>query len=174
MPHYFAIYDWSLYTLPSSLPTSDIEYDTHANDPASATYVPAENTWIGPSATFTYNGGAPTLIAINDDDGIFEDLYVETGTNQTLAQNVTINGTPFLAGSIIENEFSLVDSSGQEIWVVRIDGINVGFAYSIGEEPSPSDTFTAVTGRDGDPIDSGDGITANEPYALIACFTPGV
>lgn len=150
---------------------SDIEGDTHSNDPASPDYSPSAPTWIG--ETFTYNGGSSTVLEINDDDSDFEDAYVETGGAQTLAQDVTINGTTYLAGSVVENEFSMLDGAGNEIWVVRIDGVNVGFSYPAGNDPSPGEDFVPTVGRDGDPADSGDGVSSSESYATMICFAPG-
>jgi hypothetical protein len=151
---------------------SDIEGNTHANDPAAASYNPGAPSWIG--ETFTFNGGSSTKIEINDDDGNFEDAYVETGGPQTLAQDVTINGTTYPAGSIVENEFSMLDASGNEVYVARIDGVNIGFGYPVGQEPVIGEPFTATTGRDGDPADSGDGVSSSsEPYANIVCYAEG-
>lgn len=166
-----AIYGWSSFSLPSSIPMSDIEGDTHSNDPASVDYNASAPSWIG--ETFTFNGGASTLLSIDDDDGNFEDGYVETGGIQTLTQDVTINGTTYAAGSVVENEFSLIDGSGTEIWVVRIDGVNVGFSYPTGQEPAPGDAFVPSVGRDGDAYDSGDNQGSIEAYNAMACFTPG-
>ncbi len=171
MPYFIAIYDWSLYTLPSAIPMSDIEGDTHSNHPDAPDYSSGAPSWIG--ETFTFNGGAATLLEIDDDDGDFEDAYVETGGAQTLAQDVVINGTLYLAGSVVENEFSMLDASGNEIWVVRIDGVNVGFTYPYGEHPTVGQTFTGTVGRDGDPADSSDGQGTIEPYSGVICFTPG-
>ena len=171
MAYFIGIYDWSLYTLPSAIPITDIEGDTNSNDPAAPGYNSAAPTWIG--ETFTYDGGSSTLLEINDDDNDFQDAYVETGGPQTLAQDVTINGTTYLAGSVVENEFSMLDASGNEIWVVRIDGVNVGFSYPSGQNPTPGQTFTGTVGRDGDPADSADGVGTSEPYSGIICFTPG-
>jgi hypothetical protein len=172
MAYYIAIFDWSLYTLPSAIPMTDIEGDTHSNDPASPDYSASAPTWIG--ETFTFNGGSSTQVKITDDDGQFQDGYVETGGAQTLTQDVTINGTTYLAGSVIENEFSMLDASGNEVFVVRIDGVNVGFGYPVGQEPTNGSTFTATEGRDGDPLDSGDGTSSSsEPYANIVCYAPG-
>lgn len=157
MPFFVAIYDFSHFTMPSGLSASDIEDDTTPND------------WL--NETITYNGGASTLLAINDDDGNFEDAYVETGGAQTLASDVVINGVPFTAGSVVENEFSLLDSDGNEVWIVRIAGVNVGFSYPSGNAPPTN--FVGVTGRDGDPGDSDDGVGTIEPYQDLICFTPG-
>lgn len=171
MSYEIAIYDWSLFALPSALPISDIEGDTHANDPSSPDYSPSAPSWIG--ETFTFNGGAPSQIQINDDDSTFEDAYVETGGGQTLAFDITINGTPYYAGSIVENEFSMLDAVGNQVWVVRIDGVNVGFSYPSGEHPTPGQAFTPTVGRDGDPADSGDGVGSAESYSGIVCFAAG-
>ena len=171
MPYYIAIYDFSLFTMPAALSQANIDGDTHANDPAHVDYNSGAPTWVG--ETYTYDGGPSTLLAIDDDDGNFQDAYVETGTPQLLSQDTVINGTTYLAGSTVENEFGLVDGAGNEVWVVRIDGVNVGFAYASGTAPDPGDSFTPVNGRDGDATDSGDGVASEEPYANIVCFTAG-
>lgn len=166
------IYSWSQYTTPAGIPAGDLVGDTQPNDPASPGYSSTSPTWIG--ETFTFNGGAPAQIDINDDDGNFEDGYVETGGPQTLVQDVTIDGTLYPAGSVVENEFSLIDASGQEIYVVRINGENVGFTYATGEEPTAGETFTAQQGLDGAPADNADGTSSSvEPYADIVCFAAG-
>jgi len=173
MPSQIAVFDWSLYTLPSSIPMSNIENDSHPNNPGNPGYDVGNPDWLG--AAFTYNGGAPSFLEINDDDGNFEDAYVETGGAQTLAQAVTIDGTTYPVGSVVQNEFSMVDASGNEIWVVRIGGQNVGFAYERGNEPTAGDTFTGVTGRDGDGAESDDGISSTHAYGGISavCYMPG-
>ena len=172
MLYSIAVYDWSLYALPSTLAKSDITGDTHSNDPESSDYNTWAPSWIG--ATFTFNGGSPTALQINDDDGQFEDSYVETDGAQTLAQAITINGTTYPAGSVIENEFSMLDASGNEVFVVRINGENVGFSYPEDQEPTAGSQFTATQGRDGAPFDSGDGASSSaEPYATIACYAQG-
>ncbi|KIN75527.1 Hint domain-containing protein [Sulfitobacter mediterraneus] len=165
MSYYLKLFDWALYTLPSNIPMADIEGDSHANDPAHPDYSSGAPTWIGED--FTFNGGVGYQILINDDDDDFEDAYVETGGIQTLAQDVTINGTLYPAGSQVQNEFSMVDGLGNEVWVLRIGGTNVGFVYQSGEEPTVGETFTATNGRDGDPVDSSDGVASAEPYTTI-------
>lgn len=168
---FLGVYDWSMFNIPSGIPENDLLGDTHANDPNSVDYSSSATTWIG--QTFTFNGGSPTGVYVNDDDGQFEDYYVESGSAQTLAQDTTINGVTYSAGSVIENEFSMLDSSGNEIFVVRIDGVNVGFTYPTGQEPSPGQTFTASSGRDGAASDSGDGVSSTEPYSGVICFAKG-
>ncbi len=170
--HCSDFYSWSQYTTPAGIPAGDLTGDTTPNDPASPGYNSGAPSWIG--KTFTFNGGAPTAIDINDDDADFEDGYVETGGAQTLAVDVTIDGTLYLAGSTVENEFSLINASGQEIYVVRINGVNVGFTYASGEEPTTGETFTATQGLDGDPADNAEGASSSsEPYADVICFAPG-
>ena len=171
MPYYIAIYDWSLYSLPRGLPESDLLYDTHSNDPNSSDWSSGSTTWIG--ETFTYNGGDATLLAILDDDGDFEDAYVETGGAQTLESDTVINGTLYAAGSVVENEFSMLDAAGNEVWVVRVNGENIGFAYGANDAPTPGESFTATTGRDGAARDSGDNVTSTEAYSGVICFAPG-
>ncbi len=166
------LYSWSQYTTPAGIPSGDLTGDTTPNDPASPGYNSGAPSWIG--KTFTFNGGSPSSIDINDDDANFEDGYVETGGAQTLAQDVTIDGTLYSAGSVVENEFSLIDSTGQEIYVVRINGVNVGFTYASGEEPTTGETFTATQGLDGSPVDNADGASSSsEPYADVICFATG-
>lgn len=169
---FLGIYSWSQYTTPTGIPAGDLTGDTTPNDPAAPGYSSSAPTWIG--QTFTFNGGAPTTIDITDDDGDFEDGYVETGTPQTLTSAVTIDGTTYAAGSVVENEFSLINSAGQEIYVVRIDGVNIGFTYGSGEEPTATETFTAQQGLDGAAADNADGTSMSmEPYADIICFSVG-
>lgn len=169
---FLGIFSWSQYTTPAGIPSGDLTGDTAPNDPAAPGYSSSAPSWIG--ETFTFNGGGPTQIDIDDDDGNFEDGYVETGGAQTLAQDVTIDGTLYLAGSTVENEFSLVNASGQEIYVVRINGQNVGFTYATGEQPTSGETFTAQQGFDGSPSDNADGTSMSaEPYADIVCFAAG-
>ena len=169
---FISIYDWSLYT--TSLSQTDLESSTHGNDPAQTganPYDPGSATWTG--VDFTYNGGAPTLIEVNDDDGFLEDGYVETGAPQTLASDVTINGQNFFAGDVVELEFSLLDS-GNEVFVIRINGVNVGFAYTDGNAPTNGEVFNADDTRDGDPLDSLDQTTgSDEPYTNVLCFEAG-
>lgn len=167
-----AIHDWSQFTVPPGIPPGDLTGDTHANDPAAPDYDSGVPTWIG--ETFTFNGGAPTQIDIVDDDAQFEDAYVETGGAQVLAQDVTINGTLYSAGSVVENEFSLIDSGGVTVYVVRINNENVGFAYSTGNAPNPGDDFTATRSRDGDPADNAPGEPSSTvSYSGVICFAAG-
>lgn len=166
------LYSFSQYTTPAGIPAGDLTGDTHANDPAAPGYSSGATTWIG--QTFTFNGGAPTTLDITDDDNNFEDGYVETGAPQTLTSDVTIDGTTYAAGSVVENEFSLINAAGQEIYVVRIGGVNVGFTYAAGEEPTATETFTAQQGLDGAAYDNADGAsTTAEPYANVMCFAAG-
>jgi hypothetical protein len=158
------VYSWSLYTTPAALAASNLTGNTTPNDPNAPGYVATWPSWIG--ETFTFNGGTADEIEITDDDPDFEDGYVETGAPQTLTTAVTIDGTTFPAGSVVENEFALVDASGLEIYVVRIAGQNVGFTYSHGDEPTAGDDFTATVGLDGSPDDNADGQSSSmEPYA---------
>ena len=168
---FLGVYSWSQYTTPAGIPAGDLTGDTQPNDPASPNYSSSAPSWIG--ETFTFNGEAPTQIDIDDDDGLFEDGYVETGGPQTLATAVTIGGTTYPAGSVVENEFSLLEGT-QEIYVVRINGENVGFSYAVGEEPTSGETFTATEGRDGDPVDNAGGAaSSSEPYNDMVCFAAG-
>lgn len=163
---------YSFANFSHSLPAVNLEGATHGNDPASADYSSSVPSWVG--ETFTFNGGSPLQANIADDDGVFQDGYVETGGAQTLATALTIGGTTYPAGSTVENEFSLIDASGDEIYVVRINDVNVGFSYPNGNEPTLGDTFTATSALDGDPADNPDGTSSSsEPYGGIVCYLAG-
>lgn len=164
-----AIYDWSQVTTPGTLAPSNLAGDTYANDPNSPGYVPGNPSWT--DQTYTYNGGTPTQIVIDDDDTLFEDGYVETGAPATLRHDVVLNGTLYSAGSVVENEFSMVDGTGIAVWVVRINGENVGIAPQMPYTAIPAgSTFTPTEGRDGDAADSSEGISSTTSYANVICF----
>jgi Ca2+-binding RTX toxin-like protein len=154
-----------MFTLPPDIPMSDITGDSHANDPNGPGYSSTAPTWIGQD--FTFGGGTGTDLIIEDDDDSFDDGYVEEGGAQTLASAVTINGVTYPAGSVVENEFSLLDSLGNEVYVLRINGENIGFVYPVGNEPGNGETFTASSGRDGDPVDSGDAQSSSTSYSTM-------
>jgi Ca2+-binding RTX toxin-like protein len=158
-------YDWSMFTLPTDIPMSDIEGDSHANDPGSADYSSGAPTWVGKD--YTFNGGTGYDINVNDDDSFFDDAYVDDGSAQTLADAITINGVTYPAGSTIENEFSLLDAAGNEVYILRINGVNVGFVYPVGNEPTAGQTFSSSAGRDGDPLDSADGQSSSTNYSNV-------
>ena len=165
MGYRLTFYDWSMFTLPADIPMSDIEGDSHANDPGSPDYSSGAPTWVGQD--YTFNGGTGHDINVDDDDDYFDDAYVDTGGAQTLANAVTINGVTYPAGSTIENEFSLLDAAGNEIYVLRINGVNVGFVYAANDQPTAGETFSSTGGRDGDPLDSADGQSSSTSYSNI-------
>lgn len=167
------ILSWSQYTVPAGIPSGDLTDNTHPNDPANPTYDAANPvSWIGETSTF--NGGAPTQIDITDDDASFDDGYMDPGSAQTLTSVVSSDGTPYPARSTVENAFSLVDAGGQEIFVVRINGQNVGFTYANGQEPTMGETFTASQSLDGAPADNAGGATSSSAsYSNVICFAAG-
>ncbi|GLQ27994.1 Hint domain-containing protein [Sulfitobacter pacificus] len=60
--------------------------------------------------TFTLQlapGATPTLVEINDDDAVFD----EVDATQSLANNVTIDGTSYAAGTTINTAYDLINSS---------------------------------------------------------------
>lgn len=124
--------------------------------------------------TLTYNGGAGTTLYINDDDGFFQDGYVETGSAQTLNAPVTVNGVTYPAGSTVELEYSVFDASGTEYYIIRIDGTNVGIAFPDGQEPVPGEVIAVTGHEDGAAADSSNGVSSTVAYeSLILCFTSG-
>lgn len=163
-----SIYSWS-HVDTNGLPEDQLRYDTMANDPSAADYDPNRASWT--DRTYTYLGGKPQQIFLSDDDDIFEDGYTETGSAATLVKDVTINGVTYPAGSVVENEFSLIDSDGNQVWVIRINGENVGFAPSSTYSYIPAGTtFHPTESRDGDPVDSSDGVSSAVSYGNIICF----
>lgn len=165
------LYSWAQFSLPFGIPANNLTGDTSPNDPTSPGYSFWGTSWI--DQTFTFNGGEPTQIDLFDDDANFEDGYVETGAAQTLTQALVIDGNYYPVGSVVENEFSLTDASGQEVYVVRINGVNVGFTYANGEGPSPGESFTATSGLDGSPSDNSGSSTSTEAYTNVICFASG-
>ncbi|MFO6462908.1 Hint domain-containing protein [Jannaschia sp. KMU-145] len=108
----------------------------------------------------------PVLIQIDDDDNEFDDGFIDPGTPQTLAVPVTVNGTTFAAGSVVELEFAIeADPRGaggeQTFYYVRIDGVNVGLT---GETlPEAGGRYDIEDSQDGEEI----------PYASLPCFAEG-
>jgi len=167
------IYSWSQLGTPAALTPDHLAGDDHANAPGTPTYNGAEPSWTGQS--YTYSGTAATPVLINDDDALFEDASQETGAQATLAEAVTIDGVEYAAGSVIESAFSLVDGSGAEVWVVRIDGVNVGFAPTAAYPSIPAGSvFQPVQARDGDAANSTDGQSSTEAYSGVVCFVEHV
>ncbi len=163
MGYQFTVYDWSMFETPSDLSETNLTGDVQANDSAARYYDSSKPSWL--DQDFTFKGGEGTDIVINDDDAYFDDGYVEQGGAQTLAQPVTINGVTYPAGSVLENEFSLIDASGTEVYVLRIDGQNVGFVYPAADQPSAGESFSASSSRNGHAMDSADGESSSVRYA---------
>ncbi|KKL87170.1 hypothetical protein LCGC14_1937360, partial [marine sediment metagenome] len=163
MGYQFTVYDWSMFKTPSDLSEANLTGDVQANDSAARHYDASKPSWV--NQEFKFGGGDGTSIVINDDDSHFDDGYVEEGGAQTLAQAVTINGVTYPAGAVLENEFSLIDASGKEVYVLRIDGQNVGFVYPAEEQPKAGESFSATSSRNGDAMDSADGESSSVRYA---------
>ena len=168
---FIGIFAWDQFT--SAIPQSQLDSATQANPPGSPGYNSGAYTWVG--ETVTFNGGAPVQIDIDDDDDQFEDAYVETGGAQTLAADVVIGGVTYTAGSVVQNEFALIDENGIEYYVVRIGSVNVGLAVSSTSGlTEPPATFDITDSLDGDPADNAGGVgSSSSPYQDIACFTAG-
>ncbi|WP_131541653.1 Hint domain-containing protein [Sulfitobacter indolifex] len=152
-----------MFKTPSDLSEANLTGDVQANDSAARHYDASKPSWV--NQDFKFEGGDGTNIVINDDDSHFEDGYVEEGGAQTLAQPATINGVTYPAGAVLENEFSLIDASGKEVYVLRIDGQNVGFVYPAEEQPKAGESFSATSSRNGDAMDSADGESSSVRYA---------
>jgi hypothetical protein len=124
--------------------------------------------------TFIFIGGAPSQVVTNDDSTDFKDAYLETGRQQTLNQAVTIDRTDYYPGSKVESEFLMMAGTGSEVFVIRINGKEVGFSYPVGQYPMPGEAFTCVDERDGIYSDSSEvAPESGEQYAGVACFGEG-
>ncbi len=163
------VYSWLQITTPGALSASNLRNDTSANDPSQPDYDPGAPSWT--DKTYTYNGGTPTHIKINDDDGLFEDNDAETGAVATLAEDVTIDGVTYYAGETVENEFALVDGGGSRVYVIRIGGQNVGFAPQTPYYVVPAGvTFYPTESLGGTTDESSIGTLNTVSYSGVICF----
>jgi hypothetical protein len=129
---------------------------TNSGDPKNTTIT------TGTTGSFTVNGGAsPISITVNDDDSNFDDAYIDTGTSQLLAGPVTVNGTNYPAGSVVELEFAVSTTSGATFYYIRIGGVNVGIG---GPTLPASGTLYTI---------SGSADAQSQPFSSLACFARG-
>ena len=126
---------------------------------------PLANNTVSSTGSFTVNPDAtPITLQINDDDLDFEDGYIETGSAQTLAAAVTINGTTYPVGTTVEYEYRMNMSTGEQFAVVRLGSQNVGLSGSDNNGlPEPGTSYTIQSSADGN----------TTPYADIPCFAAG-
>ncbi|WP_052249661.1 Hint domain-containing protein [Tateyamaria sp. ANG-S1] len=109
----------------------------------------------------------PIQIVIDDDDADFNEA--PTDTNQVLANDVTIDGVTYPAGSLVTINYVLTDDNGFE-----------GFSITIGQNNNGNNTTTAFISNQ--PMVPGqqyiftqeDNIGRNpRPYSEFVCFTAG-
>ena len=125
---------------------------------------PFANGTVSSTGSFTVQSGAtPITLQINDDDLNFEDGYIETGSAQTLAAAVTINGTTYPVGTTVEYEYRMNMTTGEQFAVVRLGNQNVGLAGSGNSLPEPGTSYTIGSSTDGNAT----------PYDAIPCFAAG-
>ncbi|MBL6429606.1 MAG: Hint domain-containing protein [Maritimibacter sp.] len=166
------VYDWSAVAIPAALTPDHRDTDLDANDPGALNYDPSSPTWVG--QTYTYTGAGPVHLKVIDDDGMLEDNNAETGAMAVLAADVTLNGVTYAAGSTVYSEFSLVDGSGAEVWIITIDGTNVGFSPQVPYYyVPPGATFYPKASSDVALNSSSTGDTNTVAYAGVVCFTAG-
>lgn len=116
------------------------------------------------SGSFSVDSNAtPLNIVITDDDSVFEDGFIETGAPQVLANDVVINGTNYLAGSVVELEFQVSTTTGERFSYIRIDGRNVGIGSGGGALPQPGSSYTISDSHDGQ----------RAAYDGLACYAEG-
>ncbi|EAR50584.1 type I secretion target repeat protein [Oceanicola granulosus HTCC2516] len=166
-----AVHDWNTLYRPAQLTKENLLWDVEPNDEADPLFDPARPQWT--EGRFIFTTDTPTQIVVNDDDGRFEDGYSETGAAATLAEPVTFFGKTYAAGSVVENEFSLLDADGNAVHVLRIDGDNIGLVPPPDAVIADGTAFAPVSGRNGEAVDSGDGVSSDTPYQSVACFTAG-
>ena len=133
--------------------------------------------YADPLPTITLDADATvTQIIINDDDdtnpNTFDDGFVDSpgdgsppstaNNDQVLDQDVTVNGTTYLAGSQVELEFAFQTTTGETFWIIRIDGDNVGISGPT--LPTPGSSYT---------VDTDDGTNDGQsiPIDQVPCFT---
>lgn len=106
----------------------------------------------GAIGTAGYTGtGATFSIDVNDDDAFLEDAFIETGSPQTLNVGITIDGTFYAAGTVVELEYSATTDTGIDLLVIRINGVNVGIISSV--PLTGGEVFDIVGDGDGLAID---------------------
>lgn len=120
--------------------------------------------------TFTLQllpGAVPTVIAVNDDDTIFD----EVDATQSLDVAATINGTPYGAGTTINTAYDLINTTtGHKVTSFHMggDGFQQGPVDGIVStvELVPGTSYTFNTERTSH--------QQNNPYdGYVACFVEG-
>lgn len=121
-----------------------------------------------PTFTLTLNPGAtPTLIAVEDDDLIFD----EVDATQALSEAVNIDGTTFAAGTTINTAYDLINTgNGHKITSFHFggDGYQQGAVDGIVStvELAPGTSYTFNTERTSH--------QQNNAYSdFVACFASG-
>jgi len=122
------------------------------------------------SPTFTLTlvpGATPTLVEISDDDLVFDEI----DTTQTLTAAVTIDGTPYTAGTSVHTAYDLVDSgSGHRVSALHFggDGTEQGAVHGIVSTVPmiAGQSYTFDTERDSD-------TQSNQYSDFVACFAEG-
>lgn len=121
-----------------------------------------------PTFTLTLKDGAtPTLVFVNDDDAVFD----EVDAGQTIADPLNLDGTSYAAGSSIHTSYDLINStSGHKVSGVHFgtDGNSQGAVHGLVStvEFQPGTAYTFNQERTSH--------QQNNQYSqYTACFTPG-
>lgn len=121
-----------------------------------------------PTFTLTLKEGAtPTLVFVNDDDAVFD----EVDSSQTIADTLDLDGTSYAAGTSINTAYDLINSStGHKVTAFHFGGDGYqqgavqGLTSTVAMTPGTSYTFNQErTSHQQD----------NQYSQYTACFTPG-
>lgn len=142
-----------------------------------------DTVYYNGTPTFSLDSNASLIIlSVSDDDrdqfggtNTLDDGYVDTpgsgaspstGNNdQVLTSPVTVNGTTYQVGDQVELEFAFQTTTGEEFWIIRIDGQNVGISGST--LPTPGTTYTVAP----QPTNEEDHDGQQAPIESVPCFT---
>lgn len=117
---------------------------------------------VGADGSFTVSGSATQFtITVDDDDNAFDDAFIDPGSSQTLASAITVNGTTYAAGSVVELEFRIDTATGETFSYIRIDGVNVGIGGVT--LPQAGESYSITGSSDGQ----------SQLYDNLACFVRG-
>ena len=117
----------------------------------------------GTTGSFTVDPDATVQrLFYDDDEDTFHDAFIDEGTvQQTLTEPLTVNGVTYPIGAVVELEFSVTTTTGEDFIYIRVGGTNVGIGGST--FPVPGTEYTIQGSSDGQ----------LQVTADIACFTSG-
>jgi hypothetical protein len=152
---------------------TELKKSSHSSSPRAEYYDAYSQNWIG--KIFTFKGGVPMHVIVNNDDTDFKDAYVETGTRRNLREAISIDGTTYPSDSVVEKEFFMADKFGNEVFVVRINGQSVGLSYPVGQYPMYGHAFSCDKGMNYSAANNSvEKLEYDARKADVVCFAEGV